>query len=150
MLAALAVKDINNVSYVFDYTYIIYNIDDTSLDFSIHMYVCVCVYNAVWLLVSPNRTQKTIWTTFSSRHFKYISLNENVYILVQISLRLGPDKGPVHNTPALVQTMAWYRVGDKPLFELMITKFSYVTSSQRVNQHPSTFVKHYLFDTFLK
>ena len=84
-----------------------------------------------WFLQTERRKQ--YGRHFPADIFKYIFLNENVYILVQMSLRLGPDKGPVPNTPVLVQTMAWYRIGDKPLFEPMTTKFSDVTSSQWVN-----------------
>ena len=51
--------------------------------------------------------------------FKYIFLNENVIILVKISLKFVP-KGPINNIPALVQIMAWRRSGDKPLSEPMM------------------------------
>ena len=33
-----------------------------------------------------------------------------------MSLKIVP-KGPIHNIPALVQIMAWRRLGDKPLSE---------------------------------
>ena len=46
--------------------------------------------------------------------FKCIFLNENVCILIKISLKFVP-KGPINNIPALVQIMAWHRPGDKPL-----------------------------------
>ena len=49
-------------------------------------------------------------TTLSNAFF----VNENVKILIEISLKFVP-KGP-----ALVQTMAWRRPGDKPLFEPMM------------------------------
>ena len=60
----------------------------------------------------------------NGRHFqddlsKCISLNENVWILIKISLKFVP-KGPINNNPALVQIMAWRRSGDKPLSEPMI------------------------------
>ena len=51
--------------------------------------------------------------------FKCIILNENVWIRIKISLRLVP-KGPINNIPALVQIMAWYLRGDKPLSEPMM------------------------------
>ena len=41
-------------------------------------------------------------TTFSKRIF----LNENCFIVIQISLKLVP-KGPINNNPVLVQIMAW-------------------------------------------
>ena len=46
--------------------------------------------------------------------FKCIFLNENVWILIKISLKYVP-KGPINNIPALVQIMAWRRPGNKPL-----------------------------------
>ena len=54
-----------------------------------------------------------------SRHlpddiFKYIFLNENVWILIKISLKFIP-MGPIDNIPALVQVMAWHQSDDKPL-----------------------------------
>ena len=48
--------------------------------------------------------------------FKCIFLNGNVWIPIEISLKLVP-KGPINNIPALVQIMAWRRPGDKPLSE---------------------------------
>ena len=53
--------------------------------------------------------QKTIWHSeaeakwppFRRRHFKCISLNENVIISIKISLKFVP-KGPINNIPALV------------------------------------------------
>ena len=51
--------------------------------------------------------------------FKCIFLNENVWIVIKISLKFVP-KGPINNIPALVQIMAWRRPGDKPLSEPMV------------------------------
>ena len=48
-----------------------------------------------------------------------ILLNENIWISIAISLKFVP-KGPINNIPALVQTMAWRRPGDKPLSEPMM------------------------------
>ena len=47
--------------------------------------------------------QKTFSNTLS---------NENVSISIEISLKFVP-KGPINNIPALVQTTAWRRPGDK-------------------------------------
>ena len=47
---------------------------------------------------------------------KHIFLNENVSILIKISLRFAPE-GPINNIPALVDIMAWRRPGDKSLSE---------------------------------
>ena len=51
--------------------------------------------------------------------FKYIFLNEYIWILIKISLEFVP-KGSINNIPALVQVMAWRRPGDKPLSEPMM------------------------------
>ena len=48
--------------------------------------------------------------------FKCIFFNENVWILIKISLKFVP-KGPIDNKSTLVQVMAWHRAGDKPLLE---------------------------------
>ena len=55
--------------------------------------------------------------------FNCIFLNENVRILIQISLKLVP-RSPTDNKPSLVQVMAWRWTGDKPLPEPMITQFT--------------------------
>ena len=55
--------------------------------------------------------------------FKCIFLNENDKILIQISLKLVP-RSPIDNKPALVQVMAWRRIGNKPLPEPMMTQFT--------------------------
>ena len=62
-------------------------------------------------------------TIFADNFFKYIFLNEKFCILIKISLKFVP-KGPIDNNPALVQVMAWHRIGDKPLSEQMLTRFT--------------------------
>ena len=51
--------------------------------------------------------------------FKWVFFNENVWILIKISLKFVP-KGPVNNIPALMQILARCWPGDKPLTEPMI------------------------------
>ena len=51
--------------------------------------------------------------------FKRILLNENVRILLKISLKFVTS-GPINNIPALVQVMVWRWTGDKPLSEPMM------------------------------
>ena len=99
------------------------------------------------LFATPNReplTRKTFINTLrprqNGRHFpddifKCIFLNENVWISIEISLKLVAG-GPTNNFPALVQIMAWRRPGDKPLSELMIVSLLThicVTRPQGVN-----------------
>ena len=53
-------------------------------------------------------------TTFSNKKF---------CIAIKISLKFVPD-GPIDNSPALVEVMAWRRTGDKPLSEPMLSQFT--------------------------
>ena len=48
--------------------------------------------------------------------FNCIFLNENDRIQSQISLKYVP-RSPIDNKPALIQLMAWRRIGNKPLSE---------------------------------
>ena len=72
---------------------------------------------------------------FADKIFKCIFLNENVWIMVRISLKFIP-KCLIKNNPALVQIMAWRRPGDKPLSEPMMVSLLthiWVTRSQWVS-----------------
>ena len=67
---------------------------------------------------------------------KWIFLNENVWISIEISLKFVP-KGQIKDIPALVQIMAWRRPGDKPLSEPMLVSLLThicVTRPQWVNE----------------
>ena len=71
---------------------------------------------------------------FADDLFKCNFLNENVWILIRFSLKSVP-KVPNY-IPALVQIMAWYRPGTKPLSESMVARLLThicVTQPQRVN-----------------
>ena len=59
--------------------------------------------------------------TCRRQHFKCIFLNENVCILIKISLKFVP-KGPINNIPALVQIIVWCWPGDKPLSKPMMVR----------------------------
>ena len=63
--------------------------------------------------------QKQNCCHFADDIFRCIFLNENVWILICISLKFVP-KVPIDNNPSLVQIMAWRRGGDKPLSEPMM------------------------------
>ena len=84
-----------------------------------------------WLLYKPvghlifrvHILHNTLRPRQNGRHFAddtfiRIFLNENVRIMIEISLKFVP-KGLINNIPALVQIMAWRRSGDKPLSEPM-------------------------------
>ena len=56
---------------------------------------------------------------FADNIFKCIFLFENVWIWIKFSLKFVL-KVRINNIPALVQIMAWLRIGDKPLSEPMM------------------------------
>ena len=63
---------------------------------------------------------------FQTFFFKCISLNENEWISPRISLKFVP-KVRINNIPALVQIMAWRRLGDKPLSgPTMVSLLTYI------------------------
>ena len=69
-----------------------------------------------WLnTLRPRRNEQH----FTDDIFKCIFFNENVWISIKISLKFVPN-GPIKNIPALVQIMAWRRLGNKPLSEPMM------------------------------
>ena len=61
---------------------------------------------------------------FADDIFNRICFNENMWILIKISLKFIP-KSPIDNKLALVRLMAWRRTGDKPLPEPELTQFIY-------------------------
>ena len=61
---------------------------------------------------------------FNHQPKKTVLLNENIWILLDISLKYVPW-GLIDNNPTLVLIMAWRRAGDKPLSEPMM--FSLLT-----------------------
>ena len=60
---------------------------------------------------------------FADNIFKCIILNENVWILIRISMKFI-SKGPINNIQALVQIMAWRRPSAKPLSEPMMVNLT--------------------------
>ena len=58
-------------------------------------------------------------TVFSNTFF----VNEKFCILIKMSVKFVP-KSSIYNDVEFVQLMAWYRIGDKPLSELMVTRFT--------------------------
>ena len=84
---------------------------------------------------------------FADDNFKCIFVNENDRIPIRMSLKFVPTS-PVDNKPALVQVMAWCRIGDKPLPELMLTQFTDAYMGRWVKLSPlSTPFGHYLINT---
>ena len=68
--------------------------------------------------------------------FKWIFLNENVGILIKISLKFLP-KVPTDNKPALVQIMAWRHPGDKTLSEFCHSSSMHICVTQPQCVNPS-------------
>ena len=67
---------------------------------------------------------------FTDDVFKCIFLNENVWILLKISLKFVP-KVPINNMPAFVQIIAGRRPGDKPLSEpMMVNLLTHISITQ--------------------
>ena len=72
---------------------------------------------------------------FPDDMFKWIFLNENLWISIKISLEFVLQ-GPINNIPTLVQIIAWRRSGDKPLSEpMMVSLLTHIclTRPQWVN-----------------
>ena len=97
---------------------------------------------AFWYGVTRPQWVNTLKPRQNGRHFpddifKWIFLNENIWILIKISLKFVP-RGSINNIPALVRIMAWRRPGDKPLSEPMVVSLLTqicVTRPQWVNEN---------------
>ena len=91
------------------------------ISFWYHTFLCVKTVdstwpsNVLWPMLRPRQNGRH----FTDYIFKCVFLNEDIWILIDISLKFVP-KGPINNIPALVQIMAWRRPGDKPLSEPMM------------------------------
>ena len=94
----------------------------------------------LWTKDGDSLSLNTLRPRQNGRHFpddifKCIFFNENVWILIKVSLKFVP-KGPISTIPALVQIMAWRRPGNKPLLEPMVVsllKHICITRPQWVN-----------------
>ena len=108
-----------------------------SLNCSQFIYTYICVTHWHWVIsgfVNPLRPKRNE-QRFADDIFKRIFFNENVWILIKISLKFVP-KGPINSIPALVQIMAWCRSGNKPLSEPMMVSLPMhicITRPQWVN-----------------
>ena len=60
---------------------------------------------------------------FADDSFKCIFLEENFRIVIKNSLKYVP-LGLIENKTALVQIVAWRRIGDKPLSEAILVCFT--------------------------
>ena len=80
----------------------------------------------MWWVVVFNTLRneaETKWQPFRRWPFQMHFLNGHVWIWIQSSLKFVP-MGPINNIPAMVQIMAWRPIGDNPLSEPMLTRFT--------------------------
>ena len=97
------------------------------------------------IYVTPPQWLNTLRPRQNGRHFpddifKWIFLNENVWISITISLNFVP-RDPINNIPTLVQVMALCRPGDTPLSETMMVRLRThicVTRPQWDNENETT------------
>ena len=96
------------------------------------------VQGPAFMQVNKAKLVNTLRPRQNGRHFaddifKWISLNENVWILIKISLKFVPQ-GPINNITALVQIKAWRRPGDKPLSQPMKVRLqTHICVTQWIN-----------------
>ena len=82
--------------------------------------------------------------------FKCVFLFENVWIWIKISLKCVPTVRII-NIPALVQIMAWCRIGDKPLSEpMMVNLLTHFCDTQpQWAKKSSCFPRSFLTDCYV-
>ena len=81
---------------------------------------CISPLTVTYSQVSLNRLRpRQNGRHFADDIFKYIFINESVWIPIKISQKFVP-RGPINNIQALVQIMAWRHPGDKPLSDAMV------------------------------
>ena len=92
-------------------------------------------YSQMCFTISTLRLLRQNVCHFPNDTFKCIFLNENIWILINISWKFVHE-GRIDNITALVQVMAWHRPGDKPLSEPMIILLTHIcaTRHQWVNE----------------
>ena len=79
---------------------------------------------------------------FADNIFKCIFFNENIWILIKISLKFVPES-LIGNMSVWIQVMAWRRTGDKPLLEPMMTQFNASLSLNEFNSQLQN-VRHFV------
>ena len=71
------------------------------------------------------------------------------FVLIKISLKVVP-KGPINRNPTLVWIKAWRRIGDKPLSEPMLIRFTdtyVVLGGDEFNRHRYNYCVFMIADT---
>ena len=99
---------------------------------------------AHYISITPHGWLNTLRQRQNGRHFpddilKCLFLNENILMVIKISLKFVP-KVPINGIPALVQIMAWHRIGNKPLSEPKMTQFNDAYMRHPASMTPSLVV----------
>ena len=103
----------------------------TYVFFCLFVLFCVCFlsFHNRWML-NTLRPRQNAWWSFRRRHFRFVLLNENVWISIKISLKFLP-KGPINNIPAMVPIMTWRRPGNKPLSKpMMVSLLTHICATR--------------------
>ena len=101
----------------------------------------VSVSKLVLIQFFKHTEAETKWQSFSRRYFQVQFLEWRCINFDKVLLKFVP-KGPINNNPALVQIMAWRRLGDKPLSEsIMVILLTHicVTRPRWVNRPISSY-----------
>ena len=85
-------------------------------------WIVMCSGCWIWSNILPLRPTQNC-RNFPDDNFKCIFLNENIWILIRISLKFVSE-ALIDNKLALVQIMAWCRPGDKLFSETMLSSSS--------------------------
>ena len=105
--------------------------------YMLYYWRCNFISYQVWYSASPLLKQHSKLETFSPRQdghhspddiFKCIFFNENWFIFFSNATAIC-SQGQIDNKPALVQIMAWCRLGTKPLSGPMMVKLAYMRHS---------------------
>ena len=103
---------------------------------------CQSIYLHMMIMCLQNSQHlNTLGPRQNGRHFpdaifKCIFFNENVWIVIKISLKFVP-RDPIKNIPALVQIRAWHRPGDKPSFLIRWYDWLFKMAIE-ISKYPST------------
>ena len=102
------------------------------------------IFHRYDIRIQYDNEAETRWPPFPDDIFKWIFLNENVWILIKISLKFVPG-GTINHIPALLQMRAWNRLGDKQLSDLMmVSLLTHICVTQ------PQWVKHvFIFKTYI-
>ena len=72
------------------------------------------------LLISPGQNG----CHFTEDIFTYIFMNEKILYFYKKKSLTFVSEGLIDNKPALVQIMVWHQIGNKPLSEPVLTRFT--------------------------